>query len=251
MKNNIYKKILTNYAAKRKMIAILLDPDHCTNMQLDKIISILKTNTPDFIFVGGSHAVTSTDNLIETLKSKLNTDIVLFPGNASQFSDKADALLFLSLISGRNAEFLIGQHVNSALEIKKSGIEVIPTAYILIEGGKTSSVEYMSNTRPIPHDKKSIALSTAIAGELLGMQLVYLEAGSGANMPVGKNMIQFVRKNLSVPLIVGGGIKTLDNLESAFNAGADIVVIGNAFESNPEKIEEFVRFCSDYKTMNL
>ena len=109
----------------------------------------------------------------------------------------------------------------------------------------------MSNTRPIPHDKKSIALSTAIAGELLGMQLVYLEAGSGANMPVGKNMIQFVRKNLSVPLIVGGGIKTLDNLESAFNAGADIVVIGNAFESNPEKIEEFVRFCSDYKTMNL
>ena len=233
------------------MIAILLDPDHCTNMQLDKIISILKTNTPDFIFVGGSHAVTSTDNLIETLKSKLNTDIVLFPGNASQFSDKADALLFLSLISGRNAEFLIGQHVNSALEIKKSGIEVIPTAYILIEGGKTSSVEYMSNTRPIPHDKKSIALSTAIAGELLGMQLVYLEAGSGANMPVGKNMIQFVRKNLSVPLIVGGGIKTLDNLESAFNAGADIVVIGNAFESNPEKIEEFVRFCSDYKTMNL
>jgi putative glycerol-1-phosphate prenyltransferase len=251
MKNNIYKKILTNYAAKRKMIAILLDPDHCTNMQLDKIISILKTNTPDFIFVGGSHAVTSTDNLIETLKAKLNTDIVLFPGNASQFSDKADALLFLSLISGRNAEFLIGQHVNSALEIKKSGIEVIPTAYILIEGGKTSSVEYMSNTRPIPHDKKSIALSTAIAGELLGMQLVYLEAGSGANMPVGKNMIQFVRKNLSVPLIVGGGIKTLDNLESAFNAGADIVVIGNAFESNPEKIEEFVRFCSDYKTMNL
>lgn len=251
MKNNIYKKILTNYAAKRKMIAILLDPDHCTNMQLDKIISILKTNTPDFIFVGGSHAVTSTDNLIETLKSKLNTDIILFPGNASQFSDKADALLFLSLISGRNAEFLIGQHVNSALEIKKSGIEVIPTAYILIEGGKTSSVEYMSNTRPIPHDKKSIALSTAIAGELLGMQLVYLEAGSGANMPVGKNMIQFVRKNLSVPLIVGGGIKTLDNLESAFNAGADIVVIGNAFESNPEKIEEFVRFCSDYKTMNL
>ena len=251
MKNNIYKKILTNYAAKRKMIAILLDPDHCTNMQLDKIISILKTNTPDFIFVGGSHAVTSTDNLIETLKAKLNTDIVLFPGNASQFSYKADALLFLSLISGRNAEFLIGQHVNSALEIKKSGIEVIPTAYILIEGGKTSSVEYMSNTRPIPHDKKSIALSTAIAGELLGMQLVYLEAGSGANMPVGKNMIQFVRKNLSVPLIVGGGIKTLDNLESAFNAGADIVVIGNAFESNPEKIEEFVRFCSDYKTMNL
>lgn len=232
------------------MIAILLDPDHCTNEQSDKIISILKTNSPDFIFVGGSHAVASTDHLIEILKAELKTDIVLFPGNASQFSDKADALLFLSLISGRNPEFLIGQHVNSALEIKESGIEVIPTAYILIEGGKTSSVEYMSNTRSIPHDKKNIALSTAIAGELLGMKLVYLEAGSGANLPVNKTMIQFVRKNLSVPLIVGGGIKTIENLESAFNAGADIVVVGNAFESHPEKIEEFIQFTSNYKTIN-
>jgi len=250
MKNTIYTKILTNCEKKRKMIAVLLDPDHCKNQHLTDIVSILKTNTPDFIFVGGSHAITSTDNLIELLKAKLETDIVLFPGNASQFSDKADALLYLSLISGRNPEFLIGQHVNSALEIKESGIEVIPTAYILVEGGKTSSVEYMSNTRSIPHDKKGIALSTAIAGELLGMKLVYLEAGSGANMPVSKEMIDFVSHGLSIPLIVGGGIKTQENLEAAYNAGADLVVVGNAFESNPERIEKFVQFTIEYNSRN-
>ncbi|MGB4414084.1 MAG: geranylgeranylglyceryl/heptaprenylglyceryl phosphate synthase [Paludibacter sp.] len=250
MKNTIYRKILLNREAKQKMIAVLLDPDQCKGRHLISLISILKTNVPDFIFVGGSHTLSSTDSLIELLKDEINSDIILFPGNASQFSDKVDALLFLSLISGRNAEFLIGQHVNSAIAIKKSGLEVIPTAYILIEGGKTSSAEYMSNTRPIPRDKNEIALSTAVAGELLGMRLAYLEAGSGAETPVPPDMINFVKNNLSIPLIVGGGIKTEEDLKTAYDAGADLVVIGNVFESEPEKIEKFVQFTTNYNEKN-
>ena len=222
------------------MLAILLDPDQCQGSVLSNTIALLKSNIPDFIFVGGSHAMTSTDSLVELLREEIKTRIILFPGNASQFSTKANALLYLSLLSGRNAEFLIGQHINSSVAIKKSGIEVIPTGYILVDGGKPSSVEYISNTRPIPRNKKEIALSTAIAAELLGMRMVYLEAGSGAEFPVPKEMIEYVSSYLSLPLIVGGGIKTTEQLTEAFDAGADIVVVGNIFETNPEKISEFV-----------
>jgi len=179
--------------------------------------------------------------LIELLKDEVKTNIVLFPGNASQFSTKADALLYLSLLSGRNAEFLIGQHLNSAIAIKKSNVQVIPTGYLLIDGGRPSSVEYISNTRPIPRDKKEIALSTAVAGELLGMRLIYLEAGSGAEVAVPTEMIKYVSEGLSLPLLVGGGIKTTEQFTDAFDAGADIVVVGNAFESEPSRISEFVQ----------
>ena len=237
---NIYKNILLNRESNRKMLAILLDPDQCQGSVLSNTIALLKSNIPDFIFVGGSHAMTSTDSLVELLREEIKTRIILFPGNASQFSTKANALLYLSLLSGRNAEFLIGQHINSSVAIKKSGIEVIPTGYILVDGGKPSSVEYISNTRPIPRNKKEIALSTAIAAELLGMRMVYLEAGSGAEFPVPKEMIEYVSSYLSLPLIVGGGIKTTEQLTEAFDAGADIVVVGNIFETNPEKISEFV-----------
>ncbi|MDO9154976.1 MAG: geranylgeranylglyceryl/heptaprenylglyceryl phosphate synthase [Paludibacter sp.] len=246
MRNSIFRNILRHRELNKKMLAVLLDPDQCKGLLLINIVSKLKTFTPDFVFVGGSHTVSSTDALIEFLKEEVKTEIVQFPGNAAQFSTKADALLFLSLISGRNAEFLIGQHVNSAMAVKNSGLEVIPTAYILIEGGKNSSVEYMSNTRPIPHDKVAIVVSTAVAGELLGMKLAYLEAGSGAQNPVSVEMIQSVSENLSMPLIVGGGIKTTNQLKAAYNAGADIVVVGNAFESEPEKIQLFVEFTKEY-----
>ena len=200
---NILEIIKTNTASHRKMLAVLLDPDICRDERITTVLSQLKDASPDFIFIGGSHTTTHIDLLIDKLKTVSNVPLVLFPGNVSQFSPRADALLNISLLSGRNAEFLIGQHVISAVAIKQSGIEVIPTAYLLIEGGKTSSVEYMSNTRPIPRDKKEIALSTALAGELLGMQLVYLEAGSGALQPVSTDMIRFVKENTSVPLIVG------------------------------------------------
>jgi len=242
----IYKKMLLNREAKRKMLAILLDPDQCRGRVLSSTISALKTDMPDFIFVGGSLTVSSTESLIDILREETKATVILFPGNAAQFTPKADALLNLSLLSGRNAEFLIGQHVNSAIAIKNSGMEMIPTAYLLIDGGKTSSVEYMSNTRPIPRDKKEIALSTAVAGELLGMRMVYLEAGSGAKIPVSQEMISYVRDGLSLPLIVGGGIKSIPDLENAFEAGADLVVVGNIFESHPEKIAEFVAFTQQY-----
>lgn len=244
---NIYKNILINRELNRKMLAVLIDPDQCRGSVLASTVAALKSDTPDFIFVGGSHTVTSSvDSLIELLKDEVKTNVVLFPGNVSQFSTHADALLYLSLLSGRNAEFLIGQHLTSSIAIKKSNIEVIPTGYLLIDGGKPSSVEYISNTKPIPRDKKAIALSTAVAGELLGMRLIYLEAGSGAETPVPAEMIEYVREGLSLPLIVGGGIKTTEQLTAAFDAGADIVVVGNAFESQPQRISEFVQCTRAY-----
>lgn len=242
MNNKIFQKILKHKATRQKMLAVLLDPDQCRDEHLTNILKTLKTYKPDFIFVGGSHTTFSTEILIEQIKQNTSIDIVLFPGDESQFSVKADALLYLSLISGRNPEYLIGQHVNSSLAIKESGIEVIPTAYILIEGGKTSSVEYISNTRAIPRSKNKIALSTAMAGELLGMQIVYLEAGSGAELPVPEEMIKIIHKKLSIPIFVGGGIKTLDSLQKAYDAGADLVIVGNAFESEPKKIQDFVEY---------
>lgn len=243
---SIYKTILLNREINHKMLAVLLDPDQCRGSILASTIAALKSNVPDFIFVGGSHTVNCIDSLIDLLKEEIKTNIVLFPGNAAQFSSNADALLYLSLLSGRNAEFLIGQHVDSAVAIKKSDIEVIPTGYLLIDGGKLTSVEYISNTRPIPNDKKEIALSTAVAAELLGMKLVYLEAGSGANIPVPFEMIAYVKAGLSLPLIVGGGIKSTEQLKDAFNAGADIVVVGNVFETQPRLISEFVDWAKAY-----
>ncbi len=237
---DVYKKILLNREINHKMIAVLLDPDQCRGSLLASTIAALKSNVPDFIFVGGSHTLASTDSLIELLKDETKANVILFPGNASQFSTKADALLYLSLFSGRNAEFLIGQHITSSIAIKNSDIEVIPTGYLLIDGGKPSSVEYISNTRPIPRDKNEIALSTSVAAELLGMKLIYLEAGSGANFPVPMELIQSVKSGLSIPLIVGGGIKNTEQLRNAFEAGADLVVVGNIFESNPGIIAEFV-----------
>jgi putative glycerol-1-phosphate prenyltransferase len=246
---NLLEIIKKNTERKRKMLAVLLDPDIvCCEKTTDRIISLLGENLPDFIFVGGSHTTARIDLLIEKLKKALDIPLVLFPGNASQFSPRADALLNISLLSGRNADFLIGQHVVSAAAIKRSGIEVIPTAYLLIEGGKTSSVEYMSNTRPVPRDKKQIALSTALAGELLGMQLVYLEAGSGALLPVPEEMTGYVKENISLPLIVGGGIRTAEQLLGAYRAGADLVVAGNVFETEAQKIKDFVEISRSFRT---
>ncbi len=248
MKNEIYKKIISNKLSNRKMLAVLLDPDACTETYLQQTMTVLKAHTPDFVFVGGSHLHSSVDKLIETLKSELKADIILFPGDTSQFTDKCDGLLYLSLLSGRNPEFLIGQHVNSAKVIKDSKVEVISTAYLLIEGGSTSSVEYMSNTRAIPQNKIDIAVSTAIAGELLGMQLCYLEAGSGAKNPVNEQMIKAVKANIEIPLLVGGGIRNVKSLTQALDAGADIVVVGNVFETEPNLIGDFVEAVREFSS---
>jgi len=242
----VFRTILLNRELKKKMLAVLVDPDKCKANLLVRTVAALKTNTPDFIFVGGSFGSNSTESLIEILKEETSAQVILFPGNLSQFSKNADAMLFLSLISGRNPDYLISQQVNAAIAVKSSGIEIIPTGYILIEGTKQSAVEYISNTKPIPADKKDIVLATATAGELLGMRAIYLEAGSGAEAPVPISLVEYLKKNTEIPLIVGGGIASKEQMIEAFEAGADIVVIGTHFEDNPHEIPEFVTALSEY-----
>jgi putative glycerol-1-phosphate prenyltransferase len=245
----VFRTILLNRELNKKMLAVLVDPDKCKGSLLANTVAALKTNTPDFIFVGGSLTSKSSESLIDVLKEETTADIVLFPGNTSQFAPNADAMLFMSLISGRNPDYLIGQQVNSAIAVKQSGIEVISTGYILIEGQKQSAVEYISNTRPIPPDKKDIVLATTIAGELLGMRAIYLEAGSGAASPIPTSLVKHISENIEVPLIAGGGITQIDQMLECFKAGADIVVIGTLFETEPHKIPDFVTAAANYSEL--
>ena len=242
---NFYATILEKKGQQKKMLAVLLDPDKCFGSVRENVLIQLLKLPPDFIFIGGSKTSNSTHELLNSLK-EIPVPKVLFPGDASQFTPEADALLFLSLISGRNADYLIGQHVTSAIEIKKSKIEVIPTAYILIDGGNETAVKKISNTTPITFDDVELCKSTAIAGELLGLKMTYLEAGSGAENSVSENIIRAVKNEILHPLIVGGGIKSILQLQNAFSAGADLVVVGNLFETHPEKILEFVKNTNEY-----
>ena len=241
----IYENIRSHAARGKKMLAVLLDPEKCTGSVLTNTLAEFEKCTPDYIFIGGSTGLCDTEGLLRSLKN-VQIPKILFPGDASQFNPGADGLLFLSLISGRNPDYLIGQHVLSALEIKQSDVEVIPTGYILIDGGNQSSVQRVSNTNPIGADHVDECVSTAVAGELLGMKMVYLEAGSGAAVPVSAEMISAVKQKLNIPLIVGGGIKTTEQLTSALNAGADLIVVGNIFETETGKIAEFVRFVKNF-----
>ena len=210
------------------------------NDQLELLTSTSQKAGVDFFFVGGSLLTSgSLDTCVKILKANSNIPVVLFPGNTYQVSNHADAILFLSLISGRNPDMLIGMHVISAPYIKMSGLEVVSTGYMLIDSGKPTAVTYMSNSFPIPSDKKDIAACTAMAGEMLGMKLIFMDAGSGAQRTVSEDMIGFVKQSVNVPVIVGGGIKTEEKLESVLFAGADIAVIGNKFETEPGMIAGF------------
>jgi len=230
----IYNTFIKNPSSKK--IAVLIDPDKYNHNSLLKTLEICAKCLVDFIMVGGSLVSDPLDNLLSVIKKNSPLPIVLFPGSLLQISNKADAILLLSLISGRNPEFLIGNHVIAAPILKKSKLEIIPTGYMLIESGKTTSVQYISNTNPIPPDKLDLAVATAIAGEITGLKTIYLEAGSGAINHVPANMISAVKKNISIPLIVGGGIKNHQQLENIFNAGANIAVIGNSLENNPDSL---------------
>ena len=202
------------------------------------LLQLMQQNPPHYVLVGGSTMSSSMEQTIALIRQYIDVPVILFPGNAAQFTPKADALMYLSLISGRNADYLIGQHVLSSMTIKKSGINVIPVGYMLVESGRMTSVEYISNTKPIPYSKPEIAVCTAVAGELLGMRAIYLEAGSGADSPVPAEMIAAVKKNISIPLIVGGGIRTVEAMKNAYAQGADVVVIGNILEEKPELYSE-------------
>jgi phosphoglycerol geranylgeranyltransferase len=220
----------------RKSIAVLVDPDKVEDAsKLQHLINLASENCIDYFFVGGS-LITTTNlaEVVKQIKDNVKIPVVLFPGNSIQIEPTADAILFLSLISGRNPELLIGQHVIAAPIIKNTRLEVIPTGYMLVNSGKTTSVAYISNTTPIPDDKYSLAACTAMAGEMLGLQSIYMDAGSGAEKEISARMIGAVRKSVSIPLIVGGGINTSRKAITALEAGADMIVIGNALEKDPE-----------------
>ena len=234
---NVYEHILNQKKNGKKGFALLVDPDKYDSKKLEQLIKAALNAHVDYFLVGGS--LLSEDNFQKTiaqLKIQTQIPVVIFPGSTIQIDKNADALMFLSLISGRNPELLIGKQVESSLLIHKAQLESISTGYMLIESGKMTSVNYMSHTMPIPADKDEIAVATALAGQLLGMQMIYLEAGSGALNPVSSSMIKAVSNILSVPLIVGGGIKTPEKAIANISAGADIIVIGNAIEKDPSII---------------
>ncbi len=224
---------------KKKRFALLIDPDKHTKESLSYLVSLAVATPPDLILVGGSLLFKPIEETIVYLKEQLNMPVFIFPGDVSQLCDKADGIFLLSLISGRNSEYLIGNHVIAAPRLKQSGIEVIPTAYMLIENGHSTSVEYISNTKPIPFGKTDLAVATALAGELLGLRLLYLEAGSGAEKSVGIDMISAISKVVNIPLVVGGGIRSVETAEKAYDAGADLIVIGTALEEYPEMLKDF------------
>lgn len=228
-----------NFQNTHKQLALLIDPDKTNHALLSDLCKTAQSANVDIILVGGSLLIKDIDITMQTIKDACDLPVYIFPGHPNQVSFHADGILFLSLISGRNPEFLIGNHIISSLQLKKSTLDVFPVGYILIDGGNTTSVEYISNTKPIPGDKNDIAASTAVAGELLGLKAIYLEAGSGAKSPVNQSMIATVKENLDIPLIVGGGIRTKDHLHKAYNSGADIVVIGTAIEEQNQLLQDF------------
>ncbi|MDE1192732.1 MAG: geranylgeranylglyceryl/heptaprenylglyceryl phosphate synthase [Arachidicoccus sp.] len=239
MAQPLYNSLQQKKQQQRKSFAVLIDPDKIFPEEVKKVVTLSIAAKVDFFFLGGSLVVINKiDEIIQQIKSICDIPVVLFPGSPSQVSKYADALLFLSLISGRNPELLIGQHVISAPMIRQSGLEVIPTGYMVIDGGAPTSVSYMANTSPIPNDKNDIAMCTAMAGEMLGLQLIYMDAGSGAKNAVSEKMIKRVADNISVPLIVGGGISTPEKALANCNAGADVIVVGNAIEKDVNLIKE-------------
>ena len=236
---SIYQDILNQTEKGRKQLAVLIDPDKLLNKDVESIAINAAKSGVDYFFVGGSLLVNNElDQCIKTLKANSEIPVILFPGNTMQMSWRADGILFLSLISGRNPEMLIGLHVIAAPYLKLSALEVISCGYMLIESGKTTAVQYMSNTMPIPSDKMDIAICTAMAGEMLGLKLIYLEAGSGAEHSVPISMIEQVRQNINIPIITGGGIRSAEQAGEVAKAGADIIVIGTAFENNPGLVAE-------------
>lgn len=235
----IYQNIITAIAEGKKLLAVLIDPDKMLPEALPSFIKKLHTSVTTHIFVGGSTVEDLvTDTLVATLKKLTHLPVIIFPGDVTQITNKADALLFLSLISGRNPEYLIHKHVASVSKLRTTHLEVISTGYLLIENGKETAVQRVSKTEPMAQNNVQHIVDTAKAGELLGMKLIYLEAGSGALKPVSADIISEVRKDIQIPLIVGGGIRHINALNKAYKAGADMVVIGTAFEDDDSFFEE-------------
>ncbi|MFT3683182.1 MAG: geranylgeranylglyceryl/heptaprenylglyceryl phosphate synthase [Ferruginibacter sp.] len=235
----IYHSLTERKRLGKKSFAVLIDPDKVNDHSMVNLIDMAIEARVDYFFVGGSLVISDyLDECLQLIKRNCDVPTILFPGSPTQVSKYADALLYLSLISGRNAELLIGQHVVSAPVVKKSGLEIMPTGYMVIDGGAPTTVSYISNASPIPADKNEIAMCTAMAGEMLGMQLIYMDAGSGAKRPISESMIEKVAHSISVPLIIGGGITEPEKAYINCKAGADIIVVGNAIEKDASLVKE-------------
>ncbi|WP_026728647.1 geranylgeranylglyceryl/heptaprenylglyceryl phosphate synthase [Flavobacterium denitrificans] len=234
----IHQQILEAKNKGQKLLAILLDPDKIVLEKLDGLLDKINQSPATHIFVGGSIVENNIlEDLIGQLKQKTSLPVVIFPGDPSQISPQADAILFLSLLSGRNPDYLIEYQVQAAPILKKTDLEVISTGYILIESGNETAVARVSKTKPLNRENVDLVLATAQAGEMLGNKLMYLEAGSGAKNAVPLKMIQLIAQNIEIPIIVGGGIVDLHGIQNAYNAGADLVVIGTAFENDSHFFE--------------
>jgi len=239
MKQVIYESMVQKKQKGQKSFAVLIDPDKVTKAVLEDLADLSIQAKVDYLFVGGSLVISNhLDECIQHIKSNCNLPVILFPGSTSQVSRYADALLYLSMISGRNPELLIGQHVVSAPFVKQSGLEIISTGYMVIDGGAPTTVSYISNASPIPADKNEIAMCTAMAGEMLGMKLIYMDAGSGAKRSISESMIEKVSRCIEVPLVVGGGISDPEKAYLNCKAGADLIVVGNAIEKDAGLIRE-------------
>ena len=231
--DSIYKNIQDSISKGEELLAVLIDPDKFSIESTSSFIIKVNESIATHVFVGGSIVNNdATDSLVSEIKKHTNLPIVLFPGDVSQITDKANALLFLSLLSGRNSEYLIGKHVEAVSRLTKMELEVLSTGYILIESGKETAVEKVTDTKPMPRENIQNIVDTAKAGQLLGMKFIYLEAGSGAKEPLTKTIISRVKQELDIPLIVGGGIRSKVQLDHTFSAGAELVVIGTAFEED-------------------
>ena len=229
----IYSHIKKSIVEGERLLAVLIDPDKTEHNTIEGVVTKINQSIATHIFVGGSEVDEgATEAVVQAIKRYTTLPVILFPGDVTQITDEADGILFLSLISGRNPDFLIGKHVEAVSKLAKMKLEVLPTGYILIENGKQTAVERVSNTKPLNRTNKQHIVDTAKAGALLGMQLIYLEAGSGATHPIEPEIISAVKEGLNIPLIVGGGIRSKTELEAAYKAGADLVVIGTAFETN-------------------
>lgn len=239
MTQNLLSSLYERKAQGKKSFAVLIDPDKVNLDNFSNLLDLCIQHSADYIFVGGSLITDYVmKEVISAIKSYTDIPVILFPGNSLHIDSQADAILLLSLISGRNPEFLIGQHVISAPILRKSGLEILPTGYMLIDSGRQTTVSYISNTTPIPHDKPGIATCTAMAGEMLGLKLTYLDAGSGALNAVSPEMIAAVRQSVETPIIVGGGINSIQKAKNALSAGADVIVMGNGIEQNVDLLAE-------------
>jgi putative glycerol-1-phosphate prenyltransferase len=237
--HSIYHSIVSRKAKGQKSFAVLIDPDKVTPPKIQELITLALDASVDYLLVGGSLVISNQlDEVIQQIKASCKLPVLIFPGSPSQVSRYADALLYLSLISGRNPELLIGQHVISAPMVKQSRLEIISTGYMVVDGGAPTTVSYISNATPIPTDKNEIAMCTAMAGEMLCMKLIYMDAGSGAKRPISEQMIAAVSSQIEVPLVIGGGITNPEKAYLNCKAGADIIVVGNAIEKDSSLIKE-------------